>query len=169
MLRKEQEMEEADRAERAGWTWLKGNWSGREIEREIAFLTSIDTEAEPLPVYTRIDPNGVVPTPFLESLQNGIRLVKLHNAAVRKSRRRFGAIGTFHTDTQKPYRCAENLRYWNKAAELRWEVVFKVDVLGIVYNSNTQVWIDFEEALWKWCRKVREEIAAELENDSLGG
>ncbi|KAI2618442.1 hypothetical protein GGR54DRAFT_155857 [Hypoxylon sp. NC1633] len=163
MLRKEEEIEEAELSERASWTWLKGDWSGREVEREIAFLSSITTEAEPLPPWTPIDQAAQLPTPFLESIQNGVRLVKLHNAAVRKSRRRFGSIGTFHTDTQKPYRCAENLRYWIKAAELRWEVMLKVDVMGVVYNSNPQVWVDFEAALWKWCRKVREEITAEWE------
>lgn len=165
MLKNEESMEEADRVERTGWTWLKGDWTGQEIEREIAFLTSIDSDAEPLPAYAPIASDSQAPTEFLESMRNGVRLVKLHNAAVRKSRQRFGAIGTFHTDTQKPYRCAENLRYWSKAAELRWEVMLKVDVLGVVYNNNTQVWADFEEAIWKWCRKVREEIAAELEND----
>lgn len=163
MLRKEDEMETAERAERASWTWLNGDWSGKEVEREIAFLSSIDTEAEPLPPWTPVDLAGEVPTPFLQSMQNGLRLVKLHNAAVRKSRRRFGAIGTFHTDTQKPYRCAENLRYWIKAAELRWEVILKVDVMGVVYNSNPQVWVDFEAAIWKWCQKVREELTAEWE------
>ncbi|KAI1849232.1 hypothetical protein JX265_008643 [Neoarthrinium moseri] len=162
MLRKEQEMDEADRAEREGWTWLKGDWTGREIEREMAFLSSMDGEAEPLPAWTPVDQAAEVPTPFLESMQNGLRLVKLHNAAVRKSCRRFGAIGSFHTDTQKPYRSADNLRYWIKAAELRWEVGLKVDVLGVVYNSSPQVWVEFEEAIWKWCRQVREEIAAEL-------
>ena len=95
-------------------------------------------------------------------MQNGLRLVKLHNAAVKKSRRRFGAIPTFHTDTQKPYRCADNLRYWVKAAELRFEVLLKVDVLGVVYNSSPQVWQDFEAAILRWCRQVREEIAGEL-------
>ncbi|KAH8675811.1 hypothetical protein BX600DRAFT_508015 [Xylariales sp. PMI_506] len=164
MVKKEEDMEEADCVERAGWTWLKGDWTGREIEREIAFLTSMDTEADPLPAWTPAHKATQVPTPFLESMQNGVRLVKLHNAAVRKSRRRFGAIGPFHTDTQKPYRCADNLRYWIKAAELRWEVVLKVDALGVVYNQNADVWVEFEEAIWKWCRKVREEITAELDN-----
>lgn len=163
MLKKEEEIESAERAERASWTWLKGDWTGREVEREIAFLSSIDTEAEPLPPWTPVDRATDVPTPFLQSMQNGLRLVKLHNAAVRKSRRRFGAIGTFHTDTQKPYRCADNLRYWIKAAELRWEVMLKVDVMGVVYNSNPQVWVDFEAAILKWSEKVREEITAEWE------
>ncbi|KAI1093658.1 hypothetical protein F5B19DRAFT_115531 [Rostrohypoxylon terebratum] len=164
MLRKEEEIEKAEREERDSWTWRRGDWTGKEIEREIAFLSSIDNEAEPLPPWTPIDKASQLPTPFLESMQNGLRLVKLHNAAVRKSRRRFGAIGTFHTDTQKPYRCADNLRYWIKAAELRFEVMLKVDVMGVVYNTEPQVWIDFEAAIWKWCQQVREEITAEWES-----
>jgi hypothetical protein len=166
LLKREQEIEECERKERLGWTWLKGDWTDREIEREIAFLTSMDTEADPLPPYTPIDPAGTEPTPFLKSFQNGLRLVKLHNAAVHKSQKRFGCIGPFHTDTQKPYRCAENLRYWIKAAELRWETMLKVDVLGVVYNNNPQVWVDFEAAIWKWCQKVREEVTAELEKEN---
>ncbi|ORY62199.1 uncharacterized protein BCR38DRAFT_394926 [Pseudomassariella vexata] len=164
LLAREDEMADADKAERAGWKWLKGDWTGREIERELAFLAAMDTESDPLPAYTPVDEAAKLPTPFLESFQNGVRLVKLHNAAVQKYGRRFGSIGTFHTDTQKPYRCIENLRYWSKAAELRWEVILKFDVLGVVYNNNPQVWVDFEEAIWKWCRKVREEITAELVN-----
>ncbi|KAK7987875.1 hypothetical protein PG989_008190 [Apiospora arundinis] len=162
MLKKEEEIEEAERVERQGWAWLKGDWTGREIERELAFLRSMEPDDEPLPAYTPAAQASEQPTAFLESLQNGVRLVKLHNATVRKSKRRFGVIGSYHIDTQKPYRCAENLRYWIKAAELRWEVMLKVDVLGVVYNKSDDVWVEFEEALWKWCRKVREEITAEL-------
>ncbi|KAI5861714.1 hypothetical protein GGS23DRAFT_574528 [Durotheca rogersii] len=161
MLRKEEEIEKAERAERASWTWFKGDWSGGDVEREIAFLTSIDPEAEPLPPWTPANQATQLPTPFLESLQNGLRLIKLHNSAVKKSRRRFGAIGTFHADTQKPYRSADNLRYWIKAAELRWEVMLKVDVMGVVYNNNPQVWVNFEAAIWQWCRKVREEMTVD--------
>ncbi|KAI5923296.1 hypothetical protein F4810DRAFT_214547 [Camillea tinctor] len=164
MLKKEEEIEQAERLERESWTWVKGDWTGKEIERELAFLSSIDTEADPLPAYTPIDETSELPTPFLESMQNGFRLVKLHNAAVKKSRRRFGAIGTYHTNTQKPYRCADNLRFWIKAAELRWEVMLKVDVMGVVYNTSPEVWKDFEAAIWQWCRCVREEITAEWAN-----
>ncbi|KAF5260044.1 hypothetical protein FOXYS1_9318, partial [Fusarium oxysporum] len=64
---------------------------------------------------------------------------------------------------QKPYRCADNLRYWVKAAELRFEVMLKVDVLGVQYNTSPQVWVDFETAILKWSRHVREEITRELE------
>ncbi|TRX97584.1 hypothetical protein FHL15_001339 [Xylaria flabelliformis] len=164
MLKREEEIEAAEKAERQSWTWLKGDWTGREIERELAFLKSMDSAADPLPPWTSIESATELPTPFLESMQNGVRLVKLHNASVKKSRRRFGAIGSFHTDTQKPYRCADNLRFWIKAAELRWEVMLKVDVKGVVYN-NPEAWKDFEAAIWQWCRTVREEITAEWEEN----
>lgn len=160
MLQKEEKIEAAEHTERQSWEWLKGDWTGREIERELAFLASMDKENDPLPAWTPVESATELPTPFLASLQNGLRLVKLHNASVKKSRRRFGAIGSFHVDTQKPYRCADNLRYWIKAAELRWEVMLKVDVKGVVY-SQPEVWKDFEAAIWQWCRKVREEITAE--------
>ncbi|KAI0200350.1 hypothetical protein F4808DRAFT_167969 [Astrocystis sublimbata] len=165
MLREEEEMEATEKSERQSWTWLNGDWTGKEIERELAFLSSIDHDAEPFPPYTSIESATELPTPFLASMQNGLRLVKLHNASVKKSRRRFGSIGTFHTDTQKPYRCADNLRYWIKAAELRWEIMLKVDVKGVVYNQP-EAWKDFEAAIWQWCRKVREEITAEWQQQS---
>ncbi|KAF4988935.1 hypothetical protein FGRMN_9470 [Fusarium graminum] len=163
ILKQEQEIEDAESAERDGWSWPKGDWTGRELERERAFLMSMDTISEPLPEWKPMSPTDEKPTPFLEAMQNGVRLVKLHNAVVHKSRRRFGAIGPFHTDTQKPYRCADNLRYWVKAAELRFEVMLKVDVLGVQYNTSPQVWVDFEAAILKWSRHVREEITRELE------
>ncbi|CAK7563888.1 MAG: hypothetical protein SEPTF4163_001768 [Sporothrix epigloea] len=109
---------------------------------------------------TPAPPNA--PTAFLQHMQNGVCLVRLHNCAVRTSRRRFGAIPTFHSDTQKPYRAADNLRYWVKAAELRWQVLLKIDALGTVCNSRPDVWPVFEDSIYKWCRKVREEISSEL-------
>ncbi|PHH73131.1 hypothetical protein CDD80_4015 [Ophiocordyceps camponoti-rufipedis] len=166
ILTKEEEMEAAERAERVHWTWLRGDWTGRELERERSFMLSMDPDAGPLPEWTPLSEASELPTPFLGALQNGLRLVRLHNAAVHKSRRRFGAIPTFHVDTQKPYRCADNLRYWAKAAELRFEVVLKVDALGVVYNSGPQAWIDFEVAVLKWCRHVREEIAGALDDEA---
>lgn len=186
MLKEEEEVEAAEAKERASWIWLKDeDWpAGTEVQREYAFILSMldgpaNTTTAPapdgstmrvpaLPEWKPIDRSKaldeqVLPTPFLASLQNGLRLVQLHNAAVRKSRRRFGAIGTFHTDTQKPYRAADNIRYWAKAAELRWEVTgLKVDALGIVYNSAPEVWLQFENAVLTWCRRVREEIIADM-------
>ncbi|KAK3937072.1 hypothetical protein QBC46DRAFT_18816 [Diplogelasinospora grovesii] len=182
MLSAEDDMEAAEAAERASWTWLHKPhlWEGQEYRREEAFMRAMLDRNPPdpninnkiegiiIPEWTPIDRTLVSPkpTPFLESLSNGLRLVQLHNCAVRKSRRRFGAIPTFHTDTQKPYRAADNLRYWIKAAELRWEVLLKVDALGLQYNNTTdnnpKLWVEFEDAILQWCRKVREEISGEV-------
>jgi len=121
-------------------------------------------EAEELPVWT--DPahhseRGMLPTPFLQRFRDGKLLVRLHNEVVRRSKRQFGEIKTFHTDTAKPYRCAENLRFWVKAAELRWDVKVQVDVMGVVSGSEDAAWKGFDEALLKWCKAVREEVTAE--------
>jgi len=177
MLATEDEMEAAEAAERANWTWLKPKgWEGREVAREEAFMRSMldgfpdpVENMAPLPPWIPIDRSlpleeQSLPTPFLAALSNGVRLVQLHNCAVRKSIRRFGMIGSFHTDTQKPYRAADNLRYWIKAAELRWEVMLKADALGLQYNSSPGLWVEFEDAILKWCHTVREEIASELQN-----
>lgn len=162
MLRQEEDMEEADRRQRASWTWLQDDlWEGRDVEREYAFIKSMDPEASSLPEYQPLD-DGEVPTAFLKDLSTGLRLVQLHNAIVKKSKRTFGAIDKWHTDFAKPYRSAENLRWWIKAAELRWEVVLKVDVLAVVNGTDKSAWKDFEDAIWKWCGKVRQEIAAEI-------
>ncbi len=174
MLKAEDAMEAEEIASRASWTWLNPQgWENRRYEREEAFMRSMLQGPDPIenmptmPTWTPIDrsqplESQTLPTPFLAALSNGQRLVQLHNCAVRKSRRRFGAIPTFYADTQKPYRAADNLRYFLKAAELRWEVLLKADPLGLQYNSSPELWVDFEEAVLQWCGKVREEIAAEL-------
>ncbi|PTB62946.1 hypothetical protein BBK36DRAFT_1184048 [Trichoderma citrinoviride] len=162
ILKKEAEIEATEQAERQGWAWMRGDWTGKELERERQFLMSMAPDDEPLPEWTPASGAAELPTPFLEAMQNGLRLVRLHNAAVKKSRRRFGAIPTFHVNTQKPYRSADNLRYWAKAAELRFECMISIDPLGIVYNNGPQVWLDFEAAILKWCAHVREEITNEL-------
>ncbi|EGX92117.1 hypothetical protein CCM_06277 [Cordyceps militaris CM01] len=163
ILTKEAAMEAAETSERASWTWISGDWTGRELARERAFLVAMEPDAATtLPPWTPAADAPTLPTPFLAAMQTGLRLVTLHNAAVHKSKRRFGAIPTFHTDTQKPYRCADNLRYWVKAAELRFEVVLAVDALAVAYGTDRQAWIAFEAAIAKWCRRVREEITNEL-------
>lgn len=173
LLEREADVLEAERAERESWAWMRGDWSGRELEREHAFLASLlkstddhlqHGDAEPLPEWTAPIPETRLPTPFLLALRSGLTLVRLHNTAVRKSRRRFGAIAAFHVDTQKPYRAADNLRYWVKAAELRWEVNLKVDALGVVYDTGREAWADLDAAVLQWCRTVREEIIADYES-----
>ncbi|KAF2631664.1 hypothetical protein BU25DRAFT_418434 [Macroventuria anomochaeta] len=160
LLDTEEEKERLEHAERESWAWREGDWSGRERERELLFLKSFDNNADPLPDWT--EPTESEPqTPFLLSLQNGLRLVHLHNSLVRKSRRHFEEIKQYHTDTAKPYRCADNLRYWVKAAELRWDIKLDVDVLGVVQGKDVAVWQKFDAAVLLWCQGVREEITSE--------
>ena len=165
MLKQEEAMEETERKQRASWIWLDDHWSGTDVEREYAFMKSMDPEADTLPEFVSVNEvpdDETLPTEFLKEMRTGMRLVKLHNAVVRKSKRPFGAIDKWHTDFGKPYRSAENLRFWIKAAELRWEVVLKVDVMGVVNGTGREAWKGFEDAIWKWCAKVREEISGEL-------
>lgn len=130
------------------------------------FLRSFDVSTEALPPWT--DPSdGEVPTPFLASLSNGLRLVHLHNALVKKSRRHFEEIKQYHTDTAKPYRCADNLRFWAKAAELRWDVKLDLDVMGVVNGTDAAAWKKFDTAILQWARGVREEIMAEWKEQAL--
>jgi hypothetical protein len=160
LLDTEEEKERIEHAERENWSWQEGEWTGRERERELLFLKSFDSSPEPLPEWTE-PKDGELPTPFLLEVQNGLRLVQLHNALVRKSRRHFEEIKQFHTDTAKPYRCADNLRFWVKAAELRWDIKLDVDVMGVVQGKDDVAWKKLDAALLKWCQGVREEITSE--------
>jgi hypothetical protein len=160
LLDTEEENEKQEHEERENWSWREGDWTGKERERELLFLRSFDSSSETLPDWTE-PRDGELPTPFLAELQNGLRLVHLHNALVRKSRRHFEEIKQFHTDTAKPYRCADNLRYWVKAAELRWDIKLDVDVMGIVHGDDNVAWKKLDTALLKWCQGVREEITSE--------
>lgn len=159
LLRDEQEMEKKEQEMPEQWTWLRGDWTGREREREQQFFNAFDPDMHALPTWTVPTQE---PSPFLKSVQSGIRLVNLHNSLVKRSRRRFGEITTFHTDLNKPYRCADNLRYWIKAAELRWEVKLSLNVLDLVYEKQPDVWQTFDAALLKWSAAVREELTNEL-------
>ncbi|KAF2739557.1 hypothetical protein EJ04DRAFT_508828 [Polyplosphaeria fusca] len=160
LLDTEEAKEQQEHEERESWSWRKGDWTGKERERELLFLKSFDPSAEGLPEWTEPE-EGQLPTPLLAALQNGLRLVQLHNALVKKSRRQFEEIKQYHTDTGKPYRCAENLRFWCKAAELRWDVRLDVDVMGVVNGTDEAAWKKFDAALMQWCKGVREEIMAE--------
>ena len=155
----ELELERTEAQERSGWQWLDGDWQGREREREWHFLNSFHA-GDSLPEWTPVDTNEPKATPFLEAVRNGLTLVHLHNALLKKSKRQFGEIKTFHTDTAKPYRCAENLRYWIKAAEIRWEVKLTINVSAVA-NARSEAWTDFDAAIQEWSRVVREELTKE--------
>ncbi|KAL1970154.1 hypothetical protein VTN77DRAFT_6559 [Rasamsonia byssochlamydoides] len=165
ILDEERRLEELEAQERAGWTWMHGDWTGREREREELFLQTLMKGAgPPLPPWTPPD-DGPLPTPMLERLRDGRDLVRMHNQAVRKSRRFFGEIKRFHEDIAKPYRRAENIRYWKKAAELRWETKLEMDVMGVVYGTSDDAWRQFDAALLAWCKGVREEMTRDWRDD----
>jgi hypothetical protein len=161
LIQSEINMEKGEQEEREKWGWRVGDWNGREREREWSFIRSFIDEPESLPEWSDIEKDEDLPGPFLQYFQSGLRLVHLHNALVQKSKRQFEEIKVFHTDTAKPYRMAENLRFWVKAAQLRWETTFDLDVMGVVQGTNPTAWRQFDQALQRWCRGVREEITAE--------
>ncbi len=164
-LAKEEAMEEQEKKTRDSWEWLEGSWEGRERERERLFLSSFISD-DVLPEWTPVDASNPTLTPFLEALQTGVTLVQLHNALLKESKRQFGDIKTFHTDTAKPYRCAENLRYWIKAAEIRWETKLVVNVSGVV-NGKSEAWPDFDAAILQWSKAVREELTKEWKEATI--
>ena len=159
LINDEQAMEKQEYQEQEKWQWLDDTWDGRERERELSFLNSFLSEGQ-LPEWTQLKSGSSPPTAFLKALQNGLSLIYLHNAMLKKSRRQFGEIKTFHTDTAKPYRCAENLRFWVKAVEIRWEVKLKIDVTGVVHGKEL-AWPDFDDAIMQWCRTAREGLTKE--------
>ena len=84
----------------------------------------------------------------------------MHNTAVQRSKKQFGQIKVWHEDVAKPYRRADNLRYWLKAAEIRWEIKLKLDVMKLVSateNSDNQR--TFRDVVLQWSREVREELS----------
>lgn len=115
-----------------------------------------------MPPHSSIETAEILPTPFLKALQSGLRLILIHNAVVRRSKRPFGQIPTFHTEFSKPYRLADNLRYWKKAAEIRFEIRLKFDVMSVV-NGTEEGWRMFERDIGIWCKRVLEEVQKDWE------
>ncbi|OJJ48004.1 hypothetical protein ASPZODRAFT_151408 [Penicilliopsis zonata CBS 506.65] len=158
LLARDAQLEEDEVRERESWVWATDEWEGRELEREASFLSSLlEPDQPPLPAWEPVE-GRPVPTTLLERLRDGRDLVRMHNIAVKKSKRPFGEIKTFHTDVAKPYRCADNLRFWLKASEIRWETKLDMDVMGVVYGASDEAWRRFDAALLTWCRAVREEL-----------
>ena len=156
---KEQIMEEGEKEKRVKWKWIDGSWDGKERTREFLFMKTFLPNTE-VPDWEPLGEGSSDPSPFLRALQDGRTLVILHNSVLKNSKRQFGEIKTFHEDTAKPYRCAENLRFWLKAAEIRWETKLKLDVMSVVYG-RTEAWIEFENAILQWCKAAREELTKE--------
>ncbi|KAF3907508.1 hypothetical protein AA313_de0201182 [Arthrobotrys entomopaga] len=166
LLDKELRME--DEGRRKGQVWAEGNWTGKEWERFQLFLNYFNAYEgnadSPLPEHNPKGPASE--SPLLRILRTGDRLINIHNAIVRRSRRPFGQIPQFHTDFNKPYRLAENLRYWLKAADLRWEIKLPMDVMGTVSGTEEGM-RSFEKAVYKWCEKVLAEVVSEWKEDQV--
>ncbi|KAI9732761.1 MAG: hypothetical protein M1834_003699 [Cirrosporium novae-zelandiae] len=162
MLQEEIRQERLEVEKRRSWTWMNPDWDGSEYAREWSFLESFRMSQEPLPQWTPAEEAKSSPTPFLSALQNGLYLIRLHNAMIKLSKRPFGDIKKYHSDTGKPYRCAENLRFWIKAAEIRWEIKLDVDVMGVVHGTDDIAWKKFDKALLLWCQCVRTELTEDL-------
>ncbi|ODH49733.1 hypothetical protein GX48_04111 [Paracoccidioides brasiliensis] len=161
MLDEEVKLEEIELQRRSSFTWANVEWDGREHEQAGAFLQFLETGKQQLPAWDCAD-NTPLPSPLLERLKDGRDLIRFHNRAVKLSRRRFGEIKSWHEDVGKPYRLAENLRYWIKAAEIRWEIKLDVDVMAVVHNESEEAWKKFDTALMTWCKGVREELVRDF-------
>ncbi|KAJ5796185.1 uncharacterized protein N7518_004725 [Penicillium psychrosexuale] len=170
MLVQEKKLEDLEAQERQNWDWAAGDWTGRERSREESFLRSLLPGGDSLPTWTPVEetPADSLPTAFLDRFRDGRALVQLHNLAIKKSKRKFGDITAYHLDIEKPYRQTENLQFWVKAAELRWELRLDVDVMGVVQNSGTTAWEQFDTALLAWCKTVREELVRDWQEANPG-
>ena len=126
-------------------------------------MSYFDSSPEKLPEPEQVQESTILPTALLRFLQSGLHLILIHNNVVRRSKRPFGQIPSYHTEFSKPYRMAENLRYWKKAAELRWEVKLVFDVTGVVNGASEQVWRDFNTAVELWCEVVLKEVRSDWE------
>jgi hypothetical protein len=173
MIDQEARLEDAERQEREGWQWMNDSlWQGKVKEREISFLQSLFKASpsqptdEELPPWEQADAEANEPTAFLKVVSDGRKLVQMHNTAVKRSKRHFGEINNWHKDVAKPYRRAENIRFWIKAAEIRWEIKLSVNVMAVVSGSKEAcIWRSFEDAVLNWSKTVREEIIRDWKSD----
>ena len=166
MIDREAKLEEKERRQRKQWQWVDdSNWinddSGRTLDFLAFLLSEIETPAEEM--------QAALQDKFWHTLVDGKKLIAMHNAAVRQSKRRFGYIEKSHDDVAKPYRRAENIRYWLKAAELRFEVKFsqKLDVFSTINATPTdaQVLKAFEVVVMDWARGVRKDLTQDWNGD----
>lgn len=168
LLVKERRLEAQEARDRKSWRWLAGSWPESERRRrEHEFMNTFLEPGESMPDWEVPEPGSETPTALLAGLRDGLILVTMHNRILKKSRRQFGQIESYHIDTAKPYRAAENLRFWLKAAELRFEVKLELDVMGVVYGTGQGIWEQFDRAVLDWCQAVREEITADWKMGSV--
>lgn len=163
MIDREAKLEEQERNERKDWRWMDDSqWVANEHARDISFLHFLFRKVKACAQEQDI-PQG---SQFFKTLADGRDLITMHNAAVRESKRHFELIGSFHSDVGKPYRRADNLRYFIKAAERRFEIKVKFDVMAVAnLREDEAVWRGFENALWDWSKGVRAELTKDWNGD----
>ncbi|KAK4926512.1 hypothetical protein LTR66_016343 [Elasticomyces elasticus] len=165
MIDQEAKLDDQERRSRRQWQWLDGsNWHDCDpTNRELDFISFLQYSAD-IPENDRISKLG---DEFWLSLVDGRQLIKLHNAAVKKSKRQFGYIEKCHDDVAKPYRRAENLRFWLKAAELRFETKLKLEVMATVSatDESTRTLKDFESTVLAWAKGVRLDLTKDWNGD----
>ena len=156
MIDQEAKLEEAEKNERRDWHWMDDQrWRDNEDGQDLDFLKWL---------LRRIGSDvSLQDSPSLSDLtrrfSDGQALDRMHNAAVKESKRQFELIEKTHEDIAKPYRRADNIRYWSKASERRWETFLKFDVMGVAnLKEDEAVWKGFEKAIRTWARAVRAEL-----------
>ncbi|RMD44047.1 hypothetical protein DV735_g1154, partial [Chaetothyriales sp. CBS 134920] len=156
MIDQETKLEEAERRARRDWAWMDDSrWGQNEEARHLDFLRWLLKKTD-----ARVELLGITTISALSrELSDGRLLDQMHNVAVKESKRQFELIEKTHQDIAKPYRRADNIRYWIKAAERRWDAFLRLDVMGVANLRNDEaVWKGFEDAIRLWASAVRAEL-----------
>ena len=140
--------------------WMDGGWEGNEwgisphyncaySGRYHLFLSQFDTSEPSIPPPSEAG--------FVDTLRSGTKLCVIHNTLTHFSRRPFGLITRFHTDTSVQYRVTDNLRYFAKAAQIRWDIQIEWDVEEI-WRATPEGIAMLKEQLGKWCHAIINEM-----------
>jgi len=140
--------------------WMYGNWTDREwgislsrseadLDRYYLFLQQFDSTEPKLP--------STSTSGFYDIIRPGTRLCLIHNACTHFSRRPFGLITRYHSDTTVQYRVTDNLKFFAKAAEIRWELELQWDVEEI-WRATPKGDAMLKSELGKWCETVIQEL-----------
>ena len=131
-----------------------------DLERYHLFLSQFDASEPTLPPVSSRE--------FLDTLRTGTKLCLIHNALTHFSLRSFGLITRFHIDTTVQYRVTDNLRYFAKAAEIRWEITLDWDVEEI-YRITPKGDEMLKSQLGRWCQHVINEMCKIYQNETTEG
>jgi hypothetical protein len=131
-----------------------------DLDRYYVFLKQFDETEPQLPSPSTSE--------FFDIIRTGTRLCLIHNICTHFSRRPFGLITRFHTDTTVQYRVTDNLRYFAKAAEIRWELGIEWDVEEI-WRATPKGDAMLKSELAKWCETVIQELIKTYEEEIKEG